>query len=184
MTFAPRGVTSAPSTGSVMAVSAAFMPVSWGQALLNGDGLVALNTSYASDSREDVQQAAQAAASAIAGQPVQVPSSDASWVGGSAGLALALAGLNDFSQGNLTRGRVVAATGEVDASGGVSQVGSVPLKAIAAAQSGATVFVVPTGQGASVRAQVPSLDVIEASSLSEAVEALCSGQCRFAVRQR
>ncbi len=64
-------------------------------------------------------------------------------VGGpSAGLMFAL-GILEKLQGDVTGGRFIAGTGEIDQYGQVSEIGGIPLKMIAARRAGATAFLVP-----------------------------------------
>jgi PDZ domain-containing protein len=67
--------------------------------------------------------------------------------GPSAGLAMTLGIIDKLSGGQLTGGRVVAATGEIDQNGNVSAVGGVAEKTVAVERAGATVFFVPLGDG-------------------------------------
>ena len=78
--------------------------------------------------------------------PVQLDVS-ANHVGGpSAGLALALFMLNEFTDGSLTNDLKVVATGTVDSRGTVGPVGSIDHKSFAVDLSGADVFFVPANQ--------------------------------------
>jgi PDZ domain-containing protein len=89
--------------------------------------------------------------------------------GPSAGLAYALA-ISD-ALGNLEIGnRTVAATGAIDASGNVGDVGGVDLKAIGARARGARIFLVPGGEVEPARGLVDQVKGVD--SLSEALSAL------------
>ncbi|MEZ0094303.1 S16 family serine protease [Streptacidiphilus sp. EB129] len=75
--------------------------------------------------------------------------------------------------GDLTNGATVAGTGEIDASGKVSQVGGVALKTKAAARDGATVFLVPSAECSDARADTPAgLRLVPVDTLDQAVKAL------------
>jgi PDZ domain-containing protein len=63
--------------------------------------------------------------------------------GPSAGLAMALAVLDDLTPGNLTGGRRVAATGTIDPRGRVGPIGGIQQKGASARAAGASVFLVP-----------------------------------------
>jgi PDZ domain-containing protein len=77
--------------------------------------------------------------------PVSV-SIDAGAIGGpSAGLAFTLGIIDLLSGGHLTGGHAVAATGEIDPSGNVVEVGGVAQKTVAVEAAGATAFIVPKG---------------------------------------
>ncbi|MEU6852031.1 S16 family serine protease [Actinacidiphila alni] len=99
-------------------------------------------------------------------------------VGGpSAGLLFTL-GIIDKIDGNgrggdLTGGRTIAGTGTIDGSGKVGAVGGVPLKEQAARRDGATVFLVPRGECADAKAELPSgLRLIPVDTLDGALDAL------------
>ena len=73
--------------------------------------------------------------------PVSIDVTD---IGGpSAGLAMTLGVIDALSSGSLTGGHTVAATGTMDASGDVGDVGGVPQKTVAVENAGATIFLVP-----------------------------------------
>jgi len=65
--------------------------------------------------------------------------------GPSAGLAFTLGIIDLLSGGHLTGGHAVAATGEIDPSGNVIEVGGVAQKTVAVEAAGATAFIVPKG---------------------------------------
>ena len=98
---------------------------------------------------------------------------DAGDIGGpSAGLAFAL-GITDQLGDELTCGRRITVTGELDLEGNVGPIGGVKQKAIGADQSGADIFVVPEGNAAEAREHAPEeLEVIPVSTYAEAVDAL------------
>ncbi len=98
---------------------------------------------------------------------------DAGDIGGpSAGLAFAL-GIADELGDDLTCGRRVTVTGELDLNGNVRAIGGVKQKAIGADESGADVFVVPKANAAEARDNAPDdLEVIGVATYEEAVEAL------------
>ncbi len=77
-------------------------------------------------------------------------------VGGpSAGVAYAVAIADMLSERDYARGRVIAATGTIDADGDVGPVGGVEQKTVAAEDAGAQVFLVPAGEVD----QVPDADL-------------------------
>lgn len=98
---------------------------------------------------------------------------DAGDIGGpSAGLAFAL-GITDELGDELTCGRRITVTGELDLEGNVGPIGGVKQKAIGADQSGADIFVVPEGNAVEAREHAPDeLEVIAVSTYDEAVDAL------------
>ncbi|MDA8072313.1 MAG: PDZ domain-containing protein [Actinomycetota bacterium] len=93
--------------------------------------------------------------------------------GPSAGLALTLGLLDRLGGGDLTGGRVVAATGTIDPNGAVGEIGGLPQKTVAVERAHASVFLVPAAQAAVARAHAtPGLQVIGVRSLSQALSAL------------
>ena len=90
--------------------------------------------------------------------------------GPSAGLAFTLAIIDSLSGGELTGGRVVAATGTIDPDGTVGDVGGVAQKTIAVERAGATLFLVPNQELAVARSKATSsLTVLGVSSLKQAL---------------
>jgi len=86
--------------------------------------------------------------------PVAINTTD---IGGpSAGLAMTLGIMDKLSTGDLTGRHVVAATGTIDASGDVGDVGGVAQKTIAVERAGATVFFVPPEEYSVARSKATS----------------------------
>jgi PDZ domain-containing protein len=104
--------------------------------------------------------------------PVAINSDD---IGGpSAGLAWTLGILNSLGGGDLTGGRIVAATGTIRPDGSIGDVGGVQQKTVAVERAGATVFFVPTTPGhyelKTARAMAtPGLKVMEVATLGQAL---------------
>lgn len=93
--------------------------------------------------------------------------------GPSAGLMFALGILEKLGPEDLTGGRFVAGTGQIDVAGTVGPIGGIPLKLIAARKKGATVFLVPAGNCAEAARRPPAgLQLVKVESLGGAVEAL------------
>jgi Lon-like protease len=93
--------------------------------------------------------------------------------GPSAGLMFALGILEKLGPEDLTGGRFIAGTGQIDVSGTVGPIGGIPLKLIAARAKGATVFLVPAGNCAEATRRPPAgLQLVKVESLSGAVNAL------------
>lgn len=90
--------------------------------------------------------------------------------GPSAGLIYALAITDMLAPDDLAAGRVIAATGELRPDGGVDPVAFVSLKADAARDGGAVVFLVPAGQHDQARGT--GLSIRGVANLEEAVQAL------------
>ena len=113
------------------------------------------------------------------GQEFDLPfevSIDTQGIGGpSAGLAFALALLDQLTPGELTGGKKVAVTGTIDIDGMVGDVGGVRQKTAAVRASGADVFLVPPGEFAFAKARAgKKLQVIAVRNLDEALAALGS----------
>jgi PDZ domain-containing protein len=96
--------------------------------------------------------------------------------GPSAGLAFTLGIINTLSGGDITGGRIVAATGTIRPDGTVGDVGGVKQKTIAVERAGATVFFVPPSHDGShaelnlARSEATGgLKVFEVGSLSQAL---------------
>jgi PDZ domain-containing protein len=88
--------------------------------------------------------------------------------GPSAGLAMSLGIIDKLSGGQLTGGRVVAATGTIDQKGNVGDVGGVAEKTIAVERAGATVFFVPKVELKTAEAKAsPQLHVYAVSNLDQ-----------------
>lgn len=93
--------------------------------------------------------------------------------GPSAGLMFALGILEKVGPEDLTGGRFVAGTGQIDVSGRVGPIGGIALKLIAAREKGATVFLVPAGNCAEATRRPPAgLQLVKVESLGGAVDAL------------
>ncbi len=95
-------------------------------------------------------------------------------VGGpSAGLIFALAVVDKLTPGELTGGRFVAGTGEINQTGDVGGIGGIPFKMMAARAAGATVFLVPARNCEEARSTAPEgLQLVKVATLSEAVSGL------------
>jgi Lon-like protease len=104
--------------------------------------------------------------------PVTINSDD---IGGpSAGLAWTLGILNSLGGGNLTGGRIVAATGTIRPDGTIGDVGGVQQKTVAVERAGASVFLVPATPGhtelkIAESMATPGLKVMEVATLSQAL---------------
>jgi Lon-like protease len=97
---------------------------------------------------------------------------DSGGVGGpSAGLAFALEVVEELGD-DVTRGRRVAVTGNVDLDGVVGAVGGVKQKTIGAREADADVFVVPDGNAAEARRHADGLEIVAVSTFDEALSAL------------
>jgi len=105
--------------------------------------------------------------------PIKISINAAGIGGPSAGLSFTLGIIDALTGGNLTGGHVMAATGTIDASGNVGDVGGVAEKTVAVAQAGATLFLVPPQEYATARAHSGShLKVVAVSTLQQALSAI------------
>ena len=104
--------------------------------------------------------------------PIAV-SADVGSIGGpSDGLALALGFINTLTQGKLTGGLKVAATGEIDTSGKVYAIGGAAEKAVAVRDAGAQVFFVPTANYAEAKREAGKVKVYAVATLDQALAIL------------
>jgi len=108
--------------------------------------------------------------------PVDVVYNVSRRIGGpSAGTMFALAIYDKLTPGPLTGGASIAGTGEIEADGTVRSIGGIQQKIAAAADDGATIFLVPAGNceeavGADV--DLDSIQLVRISSLHDAVTSL------------
>ncbi|MGH8999658.1 MAG: YlbL family protein [Acidimicrobiia bacterium] len=92
--------------------------------------------------------------------------------GPSAGLAFALAILDELTPGEMTGNRNVAVTGTIDAAGNVGVVGGVPQKTVTARREGADIFLVPPQEVELARPYARDMQIIGVKTLAEALAAL------------
>ncbi len=95
-------------------------------------------------------------------------------VGGpSAGMMFALAIIDKLTPANLTGGKFIAGTGEIEVGGAVDPIGGIQQKMAAARAAGATVFLAPAGNCQDTAGAVPAgLRVVKVSTLRGAIVAL------------
>jgi PDZ domain-containing protein len=100
--------------------------------------------------------------------------------GPSAGLMFALGIIDKITPGDLTGGRFIAGSGEIEANGTVDPIGGIQQKMVGARASGATIFLTPAANCADAVGAVPAgMRLIKVSSLAGAVadlEALKAGR--------
>ena len=93
--------------------------------------------------------------------------------GPSAGLAFTLGVIDQLTDGELTGGRKVAATGTIEIDGRIGDVGGVAQKTTVVKDAGAEVFLVPAGEYEIAKARAgDDLIVRKVSTLQEALDAL------------
>jgi PDZ domain-containing protein len=105
--------------------------------------------------------------------PFQVKISVGDIGGPSAGLMFALGIIDKLTKLDLTGGKFVAGTGEIEAGGKVDAIGGIQQKMTGARNAGATVFLTPAANCADAKAAVPTgLRLVKVSTLHDAVTAL------------
>ena len=94
-------------------------------------------------------------------------------VGGpSAGLLWAIGIVDLLTPSDLTDGRTVAGTGEIDLAGNVVPIGGITEKIIAAERAGAELFLVPEANMDEAQAAPVELELVSVSTLDDALRAL------------
>jgi PDZ domain-containing protein len=85
----------------------------------------------------------------------------------------ALGIIDKLTKLDLTGGKFIAGTGEIEASGKVDPIGGIQQKMIGARNAGATVFLTPAANCADAKGAVPAgLRLVKVSTLNDAVTAL------------
>jgi Lon-like protease len=93
--------------------------------------------------------------------------------GPSAGMMFALGLIDKITPDDLTGGRFIAGTGEIEANGTVEPIGGIQQKMVGARSAGATIFLTPAANCVNTVGAVPAgLRLIKVSSLAGAIAAL------------
>jgi Lon-like protease len=93
--------------------------------------------------------------------------------GPSAGLMFALGLIDKITTDNLTGGKFIAGTGEIEANGTVEPIGGIQQKMAAARAAGATIFLTPASNCSNTVGAVPAgLRLVRVASLAGAIAAL------------
>lgn len=93
--------------------------------------------------------------------------------GPSAGMMFALGIIDKLTPDNLTGGKFIAGTGEIEANGAVEPIGGIQQKMAGARSAGATIFLTPAANCVNTNGAVPSgLRLVKVSSLAQAVSDL------------
>ncbi|HWC32023.1 MAG TPA: S16 family serine protease [Actinomycetota bacterium] len=101
---------------------------------------------------------------------VRIESGD---IGGpSAGLMWAIGIVDLLTPGDLTGGRTIAGTGDIDLEGNVAPIGGITEKLIAAERAGAELFLVPEANMEEARATPASIDLVSVATLDDALHSL------------
>jgi PDZ domain-containing protein len=103
--------------------------------------------------------------------PVKVSITTLNNIGGpSAGLMFTLSIIDKLTPEDLTGGRRIAGTGEIDLEGGVGPVGGVAEKLVAVHRLGVTTFFIPAANCPDVRGRVPrGLRLVKVSKVGDAL---------------
>jgi Lon-like protease len=100
--------------------------------------------------------------------------------GPSAGMMFALGIIDKLTPMNLTGGKFIAGTGEIEPDGQVEPIGGIQQKMVGARDAGATIFLAPATNCSDVKGAIPAgLQVVRVSTLDQAItylEDLKSGQ--------
>jgi Lon-like protease len=90
--------------------------------------------------------------------------------GPSAGMMFALGIIDKLTAMNLTGGKFIAGTGEIEASGKVDAIGGIQQKMVGAREGGATIFLAPASNCSDVEGAIPAgLQVVKVATLNQAV---------------
>ncbi|QGF24425.1 YlbL family protein [Raineyella fluvialis] len=92
--------------------------------------------------------------------------------GPSAGLVFALAIHDRLTTGDLTGGRVIAATGTIDADGRVGSIGGLPSKVAGARSAGAALFLIPAGNCDETVGLHTDMPLVPVDTLQQAIDIL------------
>lgn len=103
--------------------------------------------------------------------PIEIRAGD---VGGpSAGLMHTLAIIDNLTEGELTKGRVIAGTGTIDFDGTVGSIGGIRQKVVAAEAAGADYLLVPEGNyETALTAERETIEIVSVATLEEAISFL------------
>jgi len=105
--------------------------------------------------------------------PFQVKISTGNIGGPSAGLMFALAIIDKLTPANLTDGKFIAGTGQIEVGGAVDPIGGIQQKMVAARAAGATVFLTPAANCPDTAGAVPpGLRLVKVTSLRGAIAEL------------
>lgn len=98
--------------------------------------------------------------------------------GPSAGLVFALGAIDLLTEGDLTGGEQIAATGTIDAGGKVGAIGGIKQKVVVTSREGAALFIVPKQNEKEAQAKAKSMEskmkIVGVETLKEAMEAIAS----------
>lgn len=103
--------------------------------------------------------------------PLEIEAGD---VGGpSAGMMHTLAIIDTLTEGELTKGRVIAGTGTIMIDGTVGNIGGIRQKVVGAEAAGATHILVPAGNyEAALTAEYESIEIVPIETIDDAIDFL------------
>jgi PDZ domain-containing protein len=138
------------------------------------DGTTEITTAKGSDDRPLIGIGVEQRQPAPPGKPTLDIKFQLDNVGGpSAGMMFTLGIIDKLSQTDLTGGRIVAGTGEIDDDGNVGIIGGIQQKMRGAYAAGARVFLAPAGNCAeALKSPVSGLELVKVSTLQDALDAL------------
>jgi PDZ domain-containing protein len=85
-------------------------------------------------------------------------------------MMFALGIIDKLTAMNLTGGKFIAGTGEIEPSGTVDPIGGIQQKMVGARDAGATIFLAPASNCSDVKGAIPAgLRVVKVSTLNQAV---------------
>jgi PDZ domain-containing protein len=96
-------------------------------------------------------------------------------IGPSGGLMYALEIYNQLIKGDITKGRKIAGTGEIDAAGNVGPIGGVKYKVMGAKEKGAKIFLAPEWNAKEARktaAKIGGIHVVSVKTIDDAIRYL------------
>ena len=95
------------------------------------------------------------------------------FIGNSAGLMFALEIINQLTEADLTRGRIISGSGIIDINGSVYEVGGIKQKIIAAQKAGASYFLIPEGNYLKLKKKkFQYINLIPVTSVTDAINKL------------
>ena len=95
------------------------------------------------------------------------------FIGNSAGLMFVLEIINQLTEADLTRGRIISGSGIIDINGSVHEVGGIKQKIIAAQKAGASYFLIPKGNYLKLKKKkFQYINIIPVTSVTDAMNKL------------
>ena len=108
----------------------------------------------------------------LANYPFEINIKLKKYIGNSAGLMFALEIINQLTEEDLTRGRIVSGTGILDIEGNIHKVGGIVQKVLTAQRAGAYCFLVPEENYRKVKGRFKGLNLIPVHNIKDAVSKL------------